>query len=185
MKRSQWHFAMKAHIADDTIPWMKHTVIARPFTLNGITQANHLLYPEKSTICLDTAYSGIDQLPKSKGLQVTWKTILILGKRKRLYRRNAIQVLIHRVKQTKANINAKIEHHFPSVELLCGYTKVRYCGLVKNTAQMSTFFALSNLYMVNTEPGMNMSIAPPSQTELGVLSNFGKKSSLFMNFERQ
>lgn len=179
MKRSQRHFAMKAHIADDTIPWMKHTVIARPFTLNDITQANDLLCAEKSTICLDTAYSGTDQLPKAKGLQVTWKTILISCKRKRLYRRNTIHVLIHRFKQTKANINAKLEYHFPSVKLLCGYTKVRYCGLVNNTAQMSTLFALSNLYMVNKEPRVNMSIVPPSQTEFGVLSNFSKKTTHF------
>ena len=26
-----------------------------------------------------------------------------------------------------------------------GYTKLRYCGLAKNTAQMLTLFALSNL----------------------------------------
>ena len=29
-----------------------------------------------------------------------------------------------------------------------GYTKVRYRGLVKNTAQVLTLFALSNLWMV-------------------------------------
>jgi IS5 family transposase len=29
-----------------------------------------------------------------------------------------------------------------------GYTKVRYLGLIKNTAQVLTLFALSNLWMV-------------------------------------
>jgi len=29
-----------------------------------------------------------------------------------------------------------------------GYTKVRYRGLIKNTAQVLTLFALSNLWMV-------------------------------------
>ncbi|OLH37655.1 transposase [Xanthomonas oryzae pv. oryzae] len=29
-----------------------------------------------------------------------------------------------------------------------GYTKVRYRGLAKNTAQVQTLFALSNLWMV-------------------------------------
>jgi len=32
-----------------------------------------------------------------------------------------------------------------------GYTKVRYRGLAKNTAQMLTLFALSNLWMVRRQ----------------------------------
>jgi IS5 family transposase len=32
-----------------------------------------------------------------------------------------------------------------------GYTKVRYRGLVKNTAQIVTLFALSNLWMARLQ----------------------------------
>jgi IS5 family transposase len=32
-----------------------------------------------------------------------------------------------------------------------GYTKVRYRGLAKNTAQVLTLFALSNLWMVRRQ----------------------------------
>ena len=32
-----------------------------------------------------------------------------------------------------------------------GFTKVRYRGLVKNTAQLVTLFALSNLWMARRE----------------------------------
>lgn len=33
-----------------------------------------------------------------------------------------------------------------------GYTKVRYRGLVKNTAQLTTLFALANLWLVRRKP---------------------------------
>jgi IS5 family transposase len=34
------------------------------------------------------------------------------------------------------------------IKLQFGFTKVRYRGLAKNTAQLKTLFALSNLWMV-------------------------------------
>lgn len=43
---------------------------------------------------------------------------------------------------------AKVEHPFRVIKRQFGYTKVRYLGLIKNTAQVLTLFALSNLWMV-------------------------------------
>lgn len=51
------------------------------------------------------------------------------------------------VEQTKASIRAKVEHPFRVVKCQFGFTKVRYRGLMKNTAQLTTLFALSNLWM--------------------------------------
>ncbi|KPW79196.1 hypothetical protein ALO81_200031 [Pseudomonas cannabina] len=63
----------------------------------------------------------------------------------------------HRVRHLAANRNtcrplstcvrAKVEHPFRVIKRQFGYTKVRFRGLVKNTAQMVTLFALSNLWM--------------------------------------
>ena len=47
----------------------------------------------------------------------------------------------------KARLRAKVEHPFRVVKRQFGYTKVRYRGLAKNTAQVLTLFALSNLWM--------------------------------------
>lgn len=44
-------------------------------------------------------------------------------------------------------VRAKVEHPFRVVKRQFGYLKVRYCGLLKNTAQLMTLFALSNLWM--------------------------------------
>ena len=40
-----------------------------------------------------------------------------------------------------------VEHPFRVIKRQFGYTKVRYRGLKKNTAQRITLFALSNIWM--------------------------------------
>ena len=52
-----------------------------------------------------------------------------------------------RVEKMKASIRAKVEHPFRVLKRQFGFTKVRYRGLAKNTAQIVTLFALSNLWM--------------------------------------
>ncbi|MCE4370585.1 transposase, partial [Xanthomonas hortorum pv. hederae] len=47
----------------------------------------------------------------------------------------------------KASVRAKVEHPFRVIKRQFGYTKVRYRGLAKNTTQVLTLFALSNLWM--------------------------------------
>ena len=50
--------------------------------------------------------------------------------------------------RVKAQVRARVEHPFRVVKRQFGYVKVRYRGLAKNTAQLTTLFALSNLWMV-------------------------------------
>ncbi|WP_248681214.1 transposase, partial [Zestomonas thermotolerans] len=49
--------------------------------------------------------------------------------------------------KAKAQVRAKVEHPFRVIKRQFGYTKVRFRGLAKNTAQLITLFALSNLWM--------------------------------------
>mgnify|MGYP003431496820 FL=1 len=46
-----------------------------------------------------------------------------------------------------ACMRARVEHPFRVVKRQFGYTKVRYRGIAKNAAQLTTLFALSNLWM--------------------------------------
>jgi IS5 family transposase len=48
---------------------------------------------------------------------------------------------------TKATVCAKVEDTFRVIKCQFGFTKVRYKGLTKNTAQLMTLFALSNVWM--------------------------------------
>lgn len=51
----------------------------------------------------------------------------------------------------KASIRAKVEHPFQVIKRQFEFTKVRYRGLMKNTAQIVTLFALSNLWMARRQ----------------------------------
>ena len=61
---------------------------------------------------------------------------------------NPMGEIMRKLEETKARIRAKVEHPFRVIKRQFGYTKVRYRGLAKNTAQLQTLFALSNLWMV-------------------------------------
>ena len=67
------------------------------------------------------------------------------------YKKHGKKSLIGRMRRkieyAKAQVRAKVEHPFRVIKRQFGYTKVRFRGLVKNTAQMVTLFALSNLWM--------------------------------------
>lgn len=49
--------------------------------------------------------------------------------------------------QILSAIRAVVEHPFRVIKQQFGFTKVRYRGLKKNTGQIVTLFALSNLWM--------------------------------------
>ena len=56
-----------------------------------------------------------------------------------------------RVEKMKASIRAKDGHPFRVIKRQFGFTKVRYRGLAKNTAQLVTLFALSNLWLARRQ----------------------------------
>jgi IS5 family transposase len=55
--------------------------------------------------------------------------------------------LLDQAEQLKASVRAKVGYPFRVLKCQFGLTKVRYKGLAKNTAQLITLFALSNLWM--------------------------------------
>jgi IS5 family transposase len=70
------------------------------------------------------------------------------GKRKELDKAsNPVDALVDKIEKCKASMRAKVEHPFRVVKRQFGYQKVRYRGLKKNTLQLKTLFALSNLWI--------------------------------------
>lgn len=146
-KGNQWHFGMKAHIAVDADSGLVHTVIGTAANVHDITQAAELLHGEETTVWADAGYRGIEKRAEAQDLPVNWKVAMMPGKRKQLDTSNPIGALIDTVEHTKASIRAKVEHPFRVIKCQFGFTKVRYRGLMKNTANLVTLFALSNLWM--------------------------------------
>ena len=81
------------------------------------------------------------------GRQVIWQVVAHRSTYKKHGKRSALYKAIRKIEKAKAQVRPKVEHPFRVIKRQFGYTKVRFRGLVKNTAQMVTLFALSNLWM--------------------------------------
>ena len=71
--------------------------------------------------------------------------------RRRLKAGPKLGAILDQIEKLKASIRAKVEHPFRVIKRQFGHTKVRYRGLFKNTAQLKTLFALSNLWMARRQ----------------------------------
>ena len=79
-------------------------------------------------------------------IDVDWHIAMRPGKRKQ-QKHTPWGAITEQAEKLKASIRAKVEHPFRVIKRQLGYTKVRYRGLKKNTAQLITLFALSNIWM--------------------------------------
>ena len=147
-KGNQWHFGMKAHIGVDADSGLVHTVIGTSGNVSDVVEGNSLLHGQETDVFGDAGYQGAHKRPDASK-DVTWHVAMRPGKRKELDKENnPVDALIDQVEKIKASIRAKVEHPFRVIKRQFGYTKVRYRGLKKNTLQLKTLFALSNLWMV-------------------------------------
>jgi IS5 family transposase len=62
--------------------------------------------------------------------------------------RQELKAATQHLEYLKAAVRSKVEHSFRVVKRQFGYKKVRFKGLAKNTVQILTLFALSNLWMM-------------------------------------
>ncbi len=146
-KGNQWHFGMKAHIGVDAESGLVHTVRGTAANVNDVVPANSLLHGQETDVFGDAGYQGAAQRPDATG-QANWHVAMRPGKRRALDTRGRLDALTDQIERLKASIRAKVEHPFRVVKRQFGHVKVRYRGLRKNTAQLVTLFALSNLWMV-------------------------------------
>lgn len=149
-KGNQWFFGMKAHIGVDADSGLVHTVRGTAAHVNDVTEGNSLLHGQETQGFGDAGYQGIDKRPDAKA-GVTWHVAMRPGKRKLLDLNDPLQALTDKIEKAKASIRAKVEHPFRVIKRQFGHVKTRYKGLMKNTQQLHTLFALSNLWMVRSK----------------------------------
>lgn len=147
-KGNQWHFGMKAHIGVDADSGLVHTVIGTAANVNDVTQAGALLHGEEENVFADAGYQGVAKREEVQHIEAHWHVAMRPGKRKALDKANPMGAVLDKLEHVKARIRAKVEHPFRVIKRQFGHVKVRYRGLAKNTAQLHTLFALSNLWMV-------------------------------------
>ena len=145
-KGNEWHFGMKAHIGVDADSGLVHTVVGTAANVNDVTQGHALLHGQEEVVFADAGYQGAMKREEATGVQ--WQVAMRPGKRRALDKSNPIDALSESIEKLKASVRAKVEHPFRVIKRQFGFVKVRYRGLAKNTAQIKTLFALSNLWMV-------------------------------------
>jgi len=145
-KANQWHFGMKAHIGADAESGLVHTVRGTAANVNDVVEANSLLHGDEANAFGDAGYQGAHKRANASP-DVTWHVAMRPGKRAALDKSRPLGAMINEVERIKASIRAKVEHPFRVVKRQFGFMKVRYRGLKKNTAQLTTLFTLSNLWM--------------------------------------
>ncbi len=146
-KGNQYYFGMKAHIGVDEASGLVHSVVGTPANVADVTQVDKLLHGDESVVCADAGYTGVEKRSEHEGREVIWQVAERRSKYKKLNKNGVIYKAYRKIERAKAQTRAKVEHPFRVIKRQFGYTKVRFRGLAKNTAQLVTLFALSNLWM--------------------------------------
>jgi transposase, IS5 family len=149
-KGNQWYFGMKAHIGVDAQTGLVHTVRSTAGHVHDINEGNSLLHGQEQVVFADAGYQGIEKRADAKP-EVKWHIAMRPGKRKALHKGHAADAMLEKAEKLKAGVRAKVEHPFRVVKRQFGHVKVRYRGLKKNTQQLMTLFALTNLWMVRSK----------------------------------
>ena len=147
-KGNQWYFGMKAHIGVDTDSGLVHTVVTSAANEADVMVVGELLHGKESQVHGDAGYQGADKRVGRKKLQ--WEIAQKRGKIKAMAEGKQKQ-LVQAAEKAKASVRARVEHPFRVIKRQFGYVKVRFRGLAKNTAQVLTLFALSNLWMARKQ----------------------------------
>ena len=138
--------SLRIHIGVDSESGLVHTVRGTAAHISDVTEGNSLLHGQEEEAYGDAGYQGIENRPDAKK-EVLWHIAMRPGKRAALDLENKRDALTEKIEKAKAGIRAKVEHPFRVIKRQFGFIKVRYRGLKKNTAQLVTLFALSNLWM--------------------------------------
>lgn len=146
-KGKQYYFGMKAHIGVDDESGLVHSVVGTAANVADVTQVDKLLHGEENVVCADAGYTGVEKRPEHADRKVIWQVAARRSTYKKLDKRSALYKVKRKIEKAKAQVRAKVEHPFRVIKRQFGYTKVHFRGLVKNTAQLVTLFALSNLWM--------------------------------------
>jgi len=145
-KGNEWHFGMKAHIGTDADSGLVHSLTGTAANVADITESEHLLHGDETEAYADAGYTGVAKRQEFQGSDVVWHVTEKRGKLKKMEEGPRKTLIVQR-ERVKAQIRAKVEHPFHVVKNLFRHRKVRYRGLLKNTAQLFTLFGLANLVL--------------------------------------
>lgn len=142
-KGNQWYFRMKAYV--DEFSGLVHDVHCTAANVADVPVTHTLLHGKDESVFGDSDYTGAGKRNELLDCEAAF-FITANPPRSKASATNA-SVLGTSTGNTSRPTCARNEHPFRVIKRQLGYTKVRYRGLAKSTAQVPTLFALSNLWM--------------------------------------
>ena len=140
-KGNAWHFGMKVHVGTDK-RGLVHSLRTTHAAVADITQLDGLLHGDERELYGDQAYWKEADRQRFRATGVRYR----VNRRGSVYR--PLSEYQRKINRTRSRLRARGEHAFRIVKRLWGFAKVRYRGLMKNTARAFATFALANLYLV-------------------------------------
>jgi IS5 family transposase len=150
-KGKQWFFGMKVHVGASK-QGLVHSLATGPANEADITRLDELLHGEETELYGDQAYWSEDHRQQCNHAGIRYRV------NRRPKPRSKLTVHEKAINRSRSRRRARGEFAFHVVKRLWGFTKVRYRGLLKNTARALTMFALANLYL------MRRRLLPPPGT---------------------
>jgi IS5 family transposase len=141
---------MKAHLGVDEFSGLVRHVTCTAANVGDDTVSHEILHSKEDCVLGDSGYNVADSRLQ---LQDSTAAFFIARKRRKV---KAIKNARDRRQRErwesfKASLRAKVERPFRVIKRQFGYIKVRYRGLAKNSAQVLTLFAFSNLWMTRLQ----------------------------------
>lgn len=141
-KGNQWYFGMKAHIGADMKTGLVHTLTTTSANHHDSTEFDNLLHGKEQAVYGDQAYVNGAKRKRFLKRGIAWRIA------RKASNSNPLSERDRAWNCKRSKVRALGEHIFGVIKCRWRYTKVRYRGLRKNTAQLFSLFALANLYLV-------------------------------------
>jgi IS5 family transposase len=117
-----------------------------------LLEEHKLVHGEEEAVFGDAGYTGVEKREDTKHIKATWHVAMKPSKRKAIKSEiKRMSNTVEKLEYLKASVRSKVEHQFRIIKCQFGYQKTRYKGLIKNTAQIVTLFALSNVWLVRNK----------------------------------
>jgi len=150
-KGNQWFFGMKIHIGADVDSGAAHSVSVTAANRADISELPNLLRENDQVVFGDAGYASDEYKRGARALGMVWRVGQGQAQEPAPAKAGGSLGAALSASQKKRNrrnsaIRARVEHLFRIVKRQFGYTKVRYRGLAKNTAQVMMLIGLANLY---------------------------------------
>lgn len=145
-KGKSWYFGMKVHVGTDRRGTV-HSLVTTDASGADIQQLPGLLHGEEKELYGDQAYWSESDREAAESAGIRYRV------NRRGTASRPLTEYWKRINRARSRRRARGEHAFHVVKRLCGFSRVRYRGLAKNTARVYTAFALANLYMLRYRLG--------------------------------